>query len=236
MRVLITGAGRGLGLELTRQLLDAGHVVFATVRSPAMVDELAGMHPGERLVPVTLDVANPASIAAARRAVGQHTRALDLLINNAGTHSPRLPPGQANQRCGSLEPAGLLHMVRVNAVGPVLVAQAFADLLEAGQRPRVVSISSRRGSIGAKDTGGNYGYCASKATLNMLTRAMAWDLAPRGVTAVVMNPGWVRTAMGGPDAPLSPAESVAGMLAVIEGLEPSDAGCFLRWDGGEQAW
>jgi NAD(P)-dependent dehydrogenase (short-subunit alcohol dehydrogenase family) len=236
MRVLITGAGRGLGLELARQLLRGGHRVFAAVRDPGMAVDLAQLSQGERLVPTTLDVSDPDSIAAARRFVGCHTAALDLLINNAGTHSPRLPPAQANQRFGALEPAGLLQLVQVNAVGPLLVTQAFADLLEAGERPRVLCISSRLGSIGDKHEGGNYGYCASKATLNMLTRTMAWDLAPRGITAVAMNPGWVRTAMGGPNAPLSAAESVAGMLAVIEGLEPSDAGRFLRWDGGEQAW
>ena len=157
-------------------------------------------------------------------------------MNNAGINSRSVPRDQANVRFGSLEPSGVLRMVEVNALGPVLVTQALVDLLQAGTRPRVASTSSWLGSIGRKSSGGNYGYCASKATLNMLARAMAFDLAPLGITSVVFNPGWVATDMGGPRASLTPEQSVGGMLAVIDGLTPEDAGRFLQWDGTEHPW
>lgn len=235
---LVTGAGRGLGLEFTRQLLEGGDTVLATARKPARaaaLHRLAAQHAG-RLSLVALDVSDPGSIAAAREAVGQTTDRLDLLVNNAGINGKGVPRGQRNARFGSLEPEGILRMVAVNAIGPVLVTQALADLLAKGTEPRVVSISSLLGSIDDKASGGNYGYSASKTTLNMLARVMAFDLSRLGITSVVLNPGWVRTDMGGAGAPLSPEQSVGGMLAVTARLTPGDAGRFLQWDGAEVAW
>lgn len=234
----VTGANRGLGLEFTRQLLDRGDTVLATARRPARSDalkRLQAQHP-DRLSLLPLDVSDPASIAAVRQEAGGATEHLDLLINNAGINSKGVQKGRRNVRFGSLEPQGILQMVAVNAIGPLLVTQALADLLQRSTAARVVSISSWLGSIGGKTTGGNYGYCASKTTLNMLGRAMAFDLQKLGVTAVLMNPGWVSTDMGGPNAPSSPEQSVAGMLAVTDGLTPDDAGRFLQWDGGDVAW
>ncbi len=235
---LVTGAGRGMGLEFTRQLLSRGHTVFATARDPSRsgaLGELAAEHEG-RLHSVPLDVSDLESIAAARRAIGERTGHLDLLVNNAGINSRGVPEGQGNVRFGALEPAGVLRMVEVNAMGPVLITQGFVDLLQKGKEPRVISVSSWLGSIGAKTSGGNYGYCASKATLNMLARAMAFDLLPLGIISVVFNPGWVSTDMGGPKAKLTPEESVAGMLKVTDGLTPQHAGQFLQWDGSEHPW
>ncbi len=100
----------------------------------------------------------------------------------------------------------------------------------------MISVSSWLGSIEGKTSGGNYGYCASKTTLNMLARAMAFDLLPLGIVSVVFNPGWVSTDMGGPRATLTPHQSVAGMLATTARLTPSQAGHFMQWDGTEHAW
>lgn len=232
--VLITGAGRGLGLEMARQLAERGDTVFATVRNPAKADALRALEGDVRLV--ALDVSDEASIAKAAEAVGAQTERLDVLINNAGINSRGVPEGQANVHFGKLEPEGILRMVQVNAVGPLLVTQAFASLLERSDNGRVVSISSWLGSLERKQTGMNYGYCASKTTLNMLMRAAAFDLAKSGVVSVVLNPGWVSTDMGGPRASLTPQQSVAGILAVTDSLTSEQAGRFLQWDGSEHPW
>jgi len=236
--VLVTGAGRGLGLELARQLVARGDRVLATVRDPARADALRALERGAdgHLQVEQLDVADPDSIAALRANVGAKTSRIDGLINNAGINSSGVPAQQGNLRLGALEPTGIERMIRVNAIGPLLLTQACTDLLAAAEGAKVVSISSWLGSISVKTSGGNYGYCASKATLNMLARALAFDLAPMGITSVVVNPGWVSTEMGGPKARLAPAESAAGILQVMDGLAPADAGRFLQWDGSEHAW
>ena len=225
---LVTGAGRGLGLEFARQLIERGFTVLGTVRKPSTaLTELGATE-------LVLDVADSEAIAAFGDAVRAHTDRIDLLVNNAGINSRGVPSEQANVRFGALEPEGILRMVRINAIGPILVAQALVDLL--GEGSKVVSISSWLGSIAEKSRGGNYGYCASKTTLNMMGRALAFDLRERGVASVVVNPGWVSTDMGGPNAKLTPAESVSGLLDVADRITLEDAGKFLQWDGSEHAW
>lgn len=231
-RILITGASRGLGRALALAALDRGHQVFAAVRDPT-----AWPKPPKGLERIVLDVTVPASIAAARRAVGERTTALDLLINNAAIHrgSPEVST-TPEITFGALDGEGLLAMVRTNAVGPMLVTQAFADLLARGDRPVALHLSSRKGSLANKDDGGNYGYCASKAALNMVGRALAHDLAPLGVTSVVVHPGLVQTRMGGPEATLSPEGAARTLLDLAARLEPSHRGRFLSWDGTELPW
>jgi NAD(P)-dependent dehydrogenase (short-subunit alcohol dehydrogenase family) len=151
------------------------------------------------------------------------------LINNAGA---RIRP----ERLGQLEAGILLDVFALNAVAPLMVAQTYLDLLRVGHRPRIVNISSQMGSLARKQSGGDYSYCASKAALNMHTRALAFDVRGLGITAVAMHPGWVQTDMGGPNAPLTPQESIRGMIAVIDRLAPDDAGRFLQWNGSELPW
>lgn len=225
---VVTGAGRGLGLEFARQLAQRGVRVLGTVRKPSPALEETGA------VGLQLDVSDAEAIAAVPEQVREHCERVDLLVNNAGINSRGVAPEQGNVRFGQLEPEGILRMVRINAVAPVLVAQALSDLLKEGSK--IVSISSWLGSIAGKSSGGNYGYCASKTTLNMLARAMAFDLAPRGITSVVVNPGWVSTDMGGAKAKLTPEQSVQGLLRVVDTLTLDDAGKFLQWDGSPHPW
>lgn len=239
-RALVTGAGRGLGLEFTRQLLSRGDQVFAAMRNPAGSDAIQALSEkhGAQLQLVTLDISKTSSISACHDAVAAHVDGLDLLVNNAGINSRSrgIAPEQRNVAFGRLEAEGILKMVKVNAVGPLLLTQALADLLAAGVRPRVAHISSWLGSVTRKTSAGNYGYCASKASLNMLTRILAHDLLPRGVLSVTFTPGWVQTDMGGPDATLTATQSVGGILSVIERVGVEDAGKFLQWDGSEHPW
>ncbi len=117
-----------------------------------------------------------------------------------------------------------------------MVTQQYLDLLEAGRWPRVVAISSEYGSVSENTDGFPYYYAASKAALNMMMRSLAIELRRRGIVVAILDPGWVRTDMGGREAPLTPARSVAGMLQVIDGLTPRDSGRFYTWEGEPAPW
>lgn len=223
MNAVVTGAGRGMGLAFCKQLVADGYTVFGTVRGRAQALD------GTGVTVLKLDVADTVSIGVFAAQLATTVGRVDLLVNNAGMNSRSAAKGQKNVRWGDLEPEGMLNMMRVNAIGPVLVTQALSSLL--GEDSRVLNVSSGLGSIGGKTSGGNYGYCASKATLNMLARAMAFDLAKRGVVSVCLNPGWVQTDMGGPKAPLTAEDSVRGMLRVMNAATPDDAGGFFNHDG-----
>lgn len=219
--VLIIGASRGLGLEFVRQYAAAGARVLATVRQPA-----AGRAVSEAGGEVYLcDVGDQASIR--RLADGLDGIALDLVVHNAGIFG-------ADQPFGAIEAIDLLEVMRIDTVAPLLTAQALAGRLAPGGV--FAAVSSRLGSIGANQDGGHYGYRAAKAALNMVIRTLAVDLAARGAGAVALSPGWVRTDMGGPEAPLAPAEAVAGMRAVLDRLTPADSGGFFDYDGCRLPW
>ena len=229
---LVTGASRGLGLEFARQLLSRGTRVVAACRHPgkaAALNTLAGQHPG-RLHVLPLEVAEPKSHAELARelplVLGDDGR-LDLLINNAGVlHS--------GERFGGLSAANLDDSFRTNAAGPFLLTQALAPLLAAGAR--VANLSSGLGSIASTTRFGTPSYNISKAAQNMATALLAAALQERGIVVVALSPGWVRTDMGGEGAELEPAEAVAGMLQVIDGLAGGDSGRFLDWKGETLPW
>lgn len=239
-RVLISGANRGLGLALTRALLSEGATVFAGHRAHSNTDVLTALtteHPAT-LVPTLLDVTCEASRDRAQRAIADHVEGLDLLINNAGIHSQsrELRPEQQNLVLGELESTGLLAMLQTNAVAPLLLTQSMLPLLSRGHAPKVVNMSSRRGSLTTTSGGGNYGYRLSKASLNMASRILAADLADRDIVVVAIHPGAVMTDMRSPDACLTPAQSARAILDLTDGLRPSDAGQFYNWDGSIHPW
>ncbi|HEX5528199.1 MAG TPA: SDR family oxidoreductase [Methylomirabilota bacterium] len=236
-RVLITGAGRGLGLEFARRYLERGDQVFATCRRPAAARALAALAAAhvDRLTIVPLDVTDARSIHASHAAVGRKVDGLDLLINNAGMYSTR---GSADptERLGELRFEDALLLLRANAVGPLMVTQQYLDLVAAGRRARVVAISSEYGSVSENTAGFPYYYAASKAALNMLMRSLAAEVRRRGIVTALLDPGWVSTDMGGPEAPVTPARSVAGMMRVIDGLGARDNGRFFTWEGRPAPW
>jgi NAD(P)-dependent dehydrogenase (short-subunit alcohol dehydrogenase family) len=233
MRALITGANRGIGLELTRQLLRRGERVFATCRDPAAATSLRDVSSdyGSQVSVVQLDVSDPASIDASFEAVSETTDALDLLVNCAGV---KLPDDE--DHIGTLKMDGMLRTFTVNSIGSILVCQRYLNLVHAAESPRIVNISSLWGSLTAYERGMLYAYSASKAALNMLTRRLALETRERGIIAVVIQPGWVMTDMGGPGAQITPDESVSGMLRVIDKLTIEDSGRFFSWDGEEVPW
>lgn len=225
MKIVITGANRGIGLELTRQYLARGEEVVAGVRHPERAHALSALTGALTVLPC--DVADTASVAAFAAAI---PGPIDVLINNAGVS------GEDEQPLDALDYADVARTLDVNAIGPLRVTAALLPHLERGAQRKIVHITSGMGSIADNRSGGAYGYRMSKAALNMACRSMAVDLAPRGLIAVVMNPGWVKTDMGGPAAPTPVEVSAAKMIAVIEDLRPSDSGTFMDYRGRERAW
>lgn len=229
---LVTGANRGLGLELVRQLLARGDRVVATCRQPGKATDLnalAGDHPG-RLHVLPLDVADPRAITALQRDLllldGDGER-LDLLVNCAGVlHS--------GERFGSVVAANLEDSFRTNAMGPFLLTQTLAPRLADGAC--VANVSSQLGSIGSLVRFGTPSYNISKAAQNMATALLAAALQPRDIVVVALHPGWVQTAMGGASATVPAEQSAQGLLRVIGGLTRADSGHFFDWRGKPIAW
>ena len=227
---LITGANRGLGLEFTTQLLDAGWQVTACCRAPQQAQELhalAARHAG-RIEVQALAVDDAVALADLRARLGA-LRHLDLLINNAGV----LVSGE---RLGNVRSDDLARSFAINASAPLLLTQALAPLLEHAHAAKVLCISSQLGSIAQASTFRTVSYAMSKAALGMAARRLAAELGPRGITVLVMHPGWVRTDMGGASAPLLPQAAVTGMLAVLARATPAQGGHFYAYDGTELPW
>ncbi len=223
--VLITGAGRGLGLEFAKQYADDGWTVHAACREPEAAAALRRLGDGVRMPRLDVTSAEQvAELADELRGV-----AIDLLLNNAGIFGPRGYP------LGQIDYAAWAEVLRVNTLAPLRVAAAFVEHVATSALKRMAFVTSRMGSI-EQNSGGGYIYRSSKAALNSAVKSLAIDLAPRGVTAVVIHPGWVRTEMGGPGATIAPAESVAGMRRVFAGLTPDDGGRFFDYDGSSLPW
>lgn len=233
-RVLVTGANRGIGLESARQLLARGDRVFATARRPERAQALARLHEEapDALSVLRLDVIDLDSIRAAAERVRSEAGALDWLINNAAI----LPKTPETERLGRLDPEAVAEVLRVNAVGALTVTQAFLPLLRRGERPLVASLTSGWGSVSEAAAGWPYAYCASKSALNMLMRILAAEAISDGIVSVLVDPGWVGTDMGGPNAPVTPEESVRALIAVLDRVGPRDAGRLLDRRGSDRPW
>lgn len=220
---VVTGANRGLGYELARQLSHRGERVIATCRDPESAELLRELDVRvERL-----DVADSASVAAFVSRLGGE--AVDVLVNNAGVGVDK----------ASFEEVDWDEVVRffaVNAAGTMRLTQALLPHLRRGARKVIVSMTSRMGSIEDNTSGGSYAYRASKCALNMMNRSLSIDLRREGFTCIVLHPGWVATRMGGNSAPLSPQESASRMLELIAELTHRDNGKFLDYKGEILPW
>jgi NAD(P)-dependent dehydrogenase (short-subunit alcohol dehydrogenase family) len=227
---LITGANRGLGLEFAKQYLADNWQVCAACRDPSSASDLRRIADGSggKLQVLSMDVSDLANVRAA--AVELKGKPIDLLLNNAGIGGPR------GQTIGNIDYETWARVLDINTLGPMRVAEAFVDDVERSDRKLIVTITSGMGSIGDNSSGGAFAYRTSKAAVNMVMRSLAIDLASRGITCVVINPGWVRTDMGGPNARLTAAESVTAMRRLIDKLGPAQSGKFFNHDGREYAW
>ena len=227
--VLVTGANRGLGLEFARQYAAEGWRVFAACRSPDEAAELRKLETdsGGRVRVLPMDVVDITSVKAAAGVIGKEP--IDLLLNNAGVMGPR-------ERLGDLDYAAWARVLDANTLGPMRVVEAFLANVARSSQKKIVTITSGMGSLADNTSGGSYAYRSSKAAVNMVVRSLALDLAPRGITCIVMNPGWVRTDMGGPRGTIAPIESIKAMRSVIAHLRPDDSGKFLNYTGEPYPW
>jgi NAD(P)-dependent dehydrogenase (short-subunit alcohol dehydrogenase family) len=205
---LITGVSRGLGKELARQYAADGWKVVGTTRA-------------------NLEMTDYRQIE--KFAKGLKGEPIDLLFCNAGIS------GKRGMAPGSFDFDSWEEVLRVNLLGPAALAEALIDNVAASGKKTIALMSSRLGSIG-ESSGMTLPYSTSKAALNMLAKGLAATLAARGIIVVALSPGWVRTDMGGPGAPLSPEKSVQGLRKVISSLRKEDSGKFLSHDGAEIPW
>jgi NAD(P)-dependent dehydrogenase (short-subunit alcohol dehydrogenase family) len=228
MRVVVTGANRGIGLELARQLSRRGDQVEAGVRDPSNAVELSTL-PNVRVH--QLDVSDAASVKAFAAAVG--TAPIDMVFNVAGVIARSSGLGQLAEDL-TLEDAATTF--DINALGALRVVIALLPAVRKGTAKKLVHLTSGMGSIGDNKSGGAYAYRMSKVALNMMSRSLSVDLRPDGITSVVINPGWVKTDMGGSSAPTPVEESVTGILREVDNVTIADSGEFLNWKGNRYPW
>jgi NAD(P)-dependent dehydrogenase (short-subunit alcohol dehydrogenase family) len=226
--VLITGANRGLGLEFAKQYAEAGWQVIACCRWPEEAKELQALaeRSGDQIEIHQLDVADFEEIDAL--ALILQGRAIDVLINNAGVY-PQSDFGNVNYEAWA-------EAFHINSMAPMKMAEAFAGHVAASDQKKIVTVSSKMGSIDDNTSGGSYIYRSTKTAVNMVMKSLAIDLKPKGIASTILHPGWVRTDMGGPNGLIDAPESVAGLRRVIEALTLENSGRFVAYDGKEIPW
>lgn len=220
--ILITGANRGIGLELARQYAAAGDTVIRCMRGADKADSPVG-----EVLP--LDVTDAASVAALAETLDG--RPIDLLINNAGV----IGPDMAHQTSTDMDFPGFLATMDANVLGPLRVTQALLPNLRKAKGAKVAVVSSRMGSM-ASSGSDHVAYRASKAAVNKMVQCLAADLAPEGIAVAALHPGWVRTDMGGPGADIDVTTSASGIRAVLAGLDLASTGRFTAYDGEALDW
>ena len=227
--VLITGANRGIGLEMARIYVGQGDRVIACCRDPEGADALNQLAEEGDVRVQKVSVGEADSVAAMAKDL--EGTAIDVLINNAGMGGP----AYENQTVSNMDFEGWAETFNINTMAPVRVMQALDSNLKLAENPKVVSITSQMGALDLDMTVA-YAYCTSKAAPNKFMRMAAIEMAREGIAVCVIHPGWVRTDMGGPGAAISPEESAQGMINVIAGLNAENTGSFWMWNGETHAW
>jgi NAD(P)-dependent dehydrogenase (short-subunit alcohol dehydrogenase family) len=227
--ILITGANRGIGLELSEQFAADGWTVLACCRNPADAEALlalASRHPAIELYALDVtDYAQMSSLSAQLR-----DRSIDILLSNAGIYGPR------GANFGDVEAAAWREVFEVNSIAPMMLVQAFVEQVAASPQKLVAVISSKMGSIADNGSGGSYIYRSSKTAVNQVVRNLSIDLAGRGISVLSLHPGWVQTEMGGANAETSVGDSAAGLKAILQRARPEQNGQFIEFNGDPIPW
>jgi len=239
--VLITGSNSGIGLEFARQYAAAGWTVIATHRRtepPETLRSLAAQYSNVRVE--TMDVTDAAQVHAL--AAKLHDTPIDVLINNAGIAEIGEFKGigmAPDQALGTLNYEQFDAFMHTNVQGPIMVSEAFADLVRASRQKKIIAISSAAGTVSTPQRGGMYWYGMSKAALNKLMVTLAADLKKDGVVVAMFHPGAVRVEkFADYDWPgmEDPKDAISKMIATIDALTLEDSGRFLRNDGQPMPW
>ena len=229
--VVVTGANRGLGLELTRVYAGRGDRVIAACRNPADATELTALTDYVHAV----DMGDAQSIATFIDVIGDRT--VDIVINNAGIDARNLGATDSERDVLTQTPEQLMRQIEVNAVGPWLLGRGLLPQLRRSDNARIVNVTSQIGSMEVSQRiGRDVGYAVSKAALNMITVKLAVRLRDESITAIALHPGFLRTDMGGSAATMGPDESARQIADTVDGLTIADTGTFRRWDGTVHPW
>jgi len=227
--ILITGANRGIGLEFTRQFAEDGWQVLACCRNPADADQLRAL--GEQYPAIelhALDVTDYQQMAALADQLGN--RPIDILLSNAGIF------GSKGVALGEIDAQEWRQVLEVNTIAPLMLVQTFVDQVAASQQKLIAVISSKVGSIADNSSGGNYIYRSSKTAVNQVVKNLSIELADRGISAICLHPGWVKTDMGGPNGEISADESVAGLKSILQSAGLAQSGQFIEFNGSSIPW
>jgi len=229
--VLVTGAGRGLGLALVKRFLEGGyHVLAGKHHSVDELNRLARDHPKD-LTAISLDVSDLDSVRAAAKRAAEEFPALDMVINNAAIY-----PDEARGTLGALDFECALHVYNVNVLGALRVTQEFMPLLEKGTHKLIVNITSEAGSIADSRRSSEYFYCMSKTALNMQSNILQNALKSNGFKVLAIHPGWMRTDMGGSDADIDPGEAADGIFNLTMRDWDSDDAIYIDYTGKPMRW
>ena len=229
INVLITGANRGLGLGFVKKYLEKNANVLCTTRDISGSKELLECkerYPNNiEIFELDLLKENGAKTLANQL----NGMPIDILINNAGV-------GSSNQHFEAVSSKPWLEVLKVNLIAPLIITQSLFENVKKSSAKKIYFLSSQLGSIGDNTSGGMYIYRSSKTGLNQVVKSLSVDLKPKGITVVSLHPGWVKTDMGGPNAPVSIDKSIKGMIKVIDRTDIKDTGRFLNYDGTELPW
>jgi len=230
--VLVTGASRGLGFYFVKKYLEDGDTVFAGARdiSADNLTELKKEFP-DRLIPVTLDVADTKSVKEAAALVMEHTKKLDIVVNNAGIHSK-----STHGTLEKLDVDDALPVLNTNSLGPLRVAQAFISLIRNSFLGKIINITSECGSCGTTKCVTEIDYSLSKAALNMETKLLSNYLKKDNIIVLAVHPGWMRTDMGGQRALLDPYETACQLVELFESINSTDNPIFIDNKGNVFPW
>ncbi len=229
--ILITGANRGIGLEFVKQYSNAGwrvHACYRTLENSKMLKQLAST-PHSNIAMHQLDLTDFGRIDALAEMLSGET--IDVLINNAGVF-----PDKGSKGFMDTDYEAWRHAHLVNTMAPLKMTEAFFRHIANGAEKKVVFITSKVASITGNSVGGHYLHRSSKVGLNMIAKNLSIDLAPQGVSIAILDPGWVRSDMGGEAAPVTPERSVAGMRKIISKLNVAGTGKFVSYNGQEVSW
>jgi NAD(P)-dependent dehydrogenase (short-subunit alcohol dehydrogenase family) len=227
--ILLTGANRGIGLELAKQLAAQDHKVLACCRDVSRAAELHGLCEDRDVSLHALSVDSDESVAALASEVDGMP--IDVLINNAGTSGPE----REQQSAFAMDFDGWAEVMNVNTFGPVRVMHALLPNLRAAKPAKVVNITSQMGAL-SLDMTVAYAYCTSKAALNKYMKMAAREYRDEDIYISLIHPGWVQTDMGGASAEITPAESAEGIIRTIDRLDINTTGSFWKWNGESHDW